>query len=121
VVHYRHLADVSAAEALGRARGELAQMDRDQQVDEPLTLQDELARQDAPQQTLDVVGQEVTARRGGDLGREPSDFRHPRFWAPFVHLGIPQPLIDQYVRQTTTAWASSDDQDGRFHSYRRKS
>jgi hypothetical protein len=45
---HRQLPEVSAAEALRLARAELAQMDKDQQVDELLILQDDLASQEAP-------------------------------------------------------------------------
>ena len=86
---YRQLAEAGAAEALRRARGELAGMDRDQQVDELLLLQEELAGHEAPRAVVETVGRAVAARRGGGPGGPSADYRHPRFWAPFVHLGIP--------------------------------
>lgn len=86
---YRKLADVTVAEALRHARGELARMDQDQQVDELLALQDELARHKAPPPMLEAVGQAAATHRGDDPGGKLADFRHPHFWAPFIHLGIP--------------------------------
>ena len=86
---YQKLADVTVAEALRHARGELARMDQSQQVDELLTLQDELARHKAPPPMLEAVGQAAATHRGDDPGGKLADFRHPHFWAPFIHLGIP--------------------------------
>jgi CHAT domain-containing protein len=86
---YRKLADVTVAEALRQARGELARMDQDQQVDELLALQDELAGREAPQPVLEAVGRAAATHRGDGPGAELADFRHPHFWAPFIHVGIP--------------------------------
>lgn len=86
---YAALAGAGAAEALRRASRSLAAMDLDEQVDELMALQAELASQQAPAPVLEDIGRGAALRRGGDPGDAAAAFTHPRVWAPFVHLGLP--------------------------------
>lgn len=86
---YQRLADMSVAGALGQARRELVALTLNQQVDELVALQEELADQEASPAVLATIERAAAARRGRDAQDHASDFRHPRFWAPFIHLGLP--------------------------------
>ena len=86
---YQRLTDMSAAGALGQARRELVALTLNQQVDELVALQEELAEQEASPAVLATIERAAAARRGHDAQDHASDFRHPRFWAPFIHLGLP--------------------------------
>ena len=86
---YQRLADLSVAGALGQARRELVALSLNQQVDELVALQEELAEQEASPAVLATIERAAAARRGRDAQDHAGDFRHPRFWAPFIHLGLP--------------------------------
>lgn len=85
---YQRLAGASAAEALRQAQRELALLDFGQQVSDLLALQDELAGPGTPREAL-VTIERAAAARGRDQAAGPEDFTHPRFWAPYVHVGLP--------------------------------
>lgn len=86
---YQRLTDLSVAGALGQARSQLASLTLHQQAEELLVLQEELAEQDASPAVLKTIERAAAARRGRDAQDHARDFRHPRFWAPFIHLGLP--------------------------------
>jgi CHAT domain-containing protein len=86
---YAGLAGATAAESLRRACQELAALDLDQQVDELMALQAELADQETPEPVLEKIERAAAMRRGSDASEAASVFTHPRVWAPFVHLGLP--------------------------------
>ena len=86
---YAGLAEATAAESLRRACQELAALDLDQQVDELMALQAELADQETPEPVLEKIERAAAMRRGSDASEAASIFTHPRVWAPFVHLGLP--------------------------------
>jgi hypothetical protein len=54
-----------------------------------MALQDELAGPGTPREVLATVERAAAARRGRDQAAGPEDFTHPRFWAPYVHVGLP--------------------------------
>ena len=86
---YQRLADTSVAGALGRARSQLASLTLYQQAEELVVLQEELVKQDASPAVLETIERAATAHRGRGAQDHASDFWHPRFWAPFIHLGLP--------------------------------
>jgi CHAT domain-containing protein len=81
--------DIGVAEALRRARLEVAALGPADQADELLEIKEQLAERGAGEDVLEPIDAAVTARGGTGSGRLADDFKHPRTWAPFVHSGLP--------------------------------